>query len=147
MLKKILMFIGLLAVLGIGAMFFLENKIENKLAEKEPEFRQYVTMTDEQQNAYVEKNLFELLDTVTDYSRRKEQAKAAIEKLKADPEALQAAVAMGRSMVAQLILNNENILKDLSAEVHNKLTAEANEGDSRAETFKMHMDKYFPEEK
>ena len=147
MLKKLLMFVGLLAILGIGAMFFFENKIESKLAEKEPEFRQYVTMTPEEQNAYIEKNLFELLDTITNYSTRKEQAKVEIENLKADPEALKAAVALGRSMVASLILANENILKDLSAEVHNKLQAEADEGDSRAEKFKVYSEKYFPSEK
>lgn len=146
MLKKILMFIGILAVLGIGAMMFLGNKIETKLAEKEPEFRQYVTMTTEEQNAYVEKNFFEFFGAVTDYSTREEQAKAALEQIKADPEALQAAVNMGRSMVAELILKNENILKDLSAEVHNSLQAEANEGDSRAEKFKTYMDKYLPPE-
>ena len=147
MLKKLLMFVGLLAILGIGAMFFLENKIESKFAEKEPEFRQYVTMTPEEQNAYIEKNLFELLDTITNYSTRKEQATVEIENLKADPEALKAAVALGRSMVASLILANENILKDLSAEVHNKLQAEADEGDSRAEKFKVYSEKYFPSEK
>ena len=146
MLKKILMFIGLLAVLGIGAMMFLGNKIETKLAEKEPEFRQYVTMTTEQQNAYVEKNFFEFFGAITDYSTKEEQVKAALEKMKTDPEGLKIAIDMGRSMVAQLILNNENILKDLSAEVHNSLQAEAAEGDSRAEKFKTYMDKYLPPE-
>ena len=147
MLKKILMFIGLLAVLGIGAMMFLGNKIETKLAEKEPEFRQYVTMTTEEQNAYVEKNFFEFFGAITDYSTREEEAKAALEQIKADPEALQAAINMGRSMVAQLILNNENILKDLSAEVHTKLQAEAAEADSRAKNFEVYMNKYFPKDK
>ena len=146
MLKKILMFIGLLAILGIGAMMFLGNKIETKLAEKEPEFRQYVTMTTEQQNAYVEKNFFEFFGAITDYSTKEEQVKAALEKMKTDPEGLKIAIDMGRSMVAQLILNNENILKDLSAEVHNSLQAEAAEGDSRAEKFKTYMDKYLPPE-
>ena len=146
MLKKILMFIGLLAVLGIGAMMFLGNKIETKLAEKEPEFRQYVTMSTEEQNAYVEKNFFEFFGAITDYSTKEEQVRAALEKMKTDPEGLKIAIDMGRSMVAQLILNNENILKDLSAEVHNSLQAEANEGDSRAEKFKTYMDKYLPPE-
>ena len=146
MLKKILMFIGLLAVLGIGAMMFLGNKIETKLAEKEPEFRQYVTMTTEQQNAYVEKNFFEFFGAITDYSTKEEQVKAALEKMKTDPEGLKIAIDMGRSMVAELILKNENILKDLSADVHNSLQAEANEGDSRAEKFKTYMNKYLPPE-
>ena len=146
MLKKILMFIGLLAVLGIGAMMFLGNKIETKLAEKEPEFRQYLTMTTEQQNAYVEKNFFEFFGSITDYSTKEEQAKVALEKIKADPEGLKIAIDMGSSMVAQLILSNENILKDLSADVHNKLKAEADEGNSRDEKFKTYMDKYLPPE-
>ena len=150
MLKKVLIGIGVLVILlaafGIGGMMFLKNKIETNIAEKEPEFRQYVTMTTEEQNAYVEKNFFEFFGAVTDYSTREEEAKAALEQIKADPEALQAAINMGRSMVAQLILNNENILKDLSADVHNALQAEANEGDSRVENFKIYMEKYLPQE-
>jgi len=43
-------------------------------------------------------------------------------------------------------LKNENILKDLSADVHNKLKAEADEGNSRAEKFKTYLDKYLPPE-
>ena len=146
MLKKILIVIGFLAVLGIGGMLFLGNKIENKLAEKEPEFRQYVTMTTEEQNAYVEKNFVELFNSLTDYSTKKEQAKAALEQIKSDPEALQTAVNMGRSIVASLILANENILKDLSADIHNQLKAEADEGESRAQKFNAYMEKYFPQE-
>lgn len=146
MLKKILIVIGFLAILGIGGIVFLGNKIETKLAEKEPEFRQYVTMTTEEQNAYVEKNFNEFFNSLANFDETNEKAKAAIEKLKADPEALQAGIAVGRSMVASLILANEDILKDLSAEIHDKLTAEAAEGDSRVENFKMYMEKYFPEE-
>ena len=150
MLKKILIGIGVLVILlaafGIGGMMFLGNKIETKLAEKEPEFRQYITMTTEEQNAYVEKNFFEFFDSITDYSTKEEQAKSALAKIKSDPEGLQIAIDMGRSVVAQLILKNENILKDLSADVHDKLQAEANEGESRAEKFKTYMDKYLPKE-
>ena len=146
MLKKILIGVGVLALIAVIGFGFLANKINSKLQEKEPEFRQYVTMSTEEQNAYVEKNFFEFFGAVTDYSTREEQAKAALEQIKADPEALQAAVNMGRSMVAELILKNENILKDLSADVHNKLKAEADEGNSRAEKFKIYMEKYLPQE-
>ncbi len=147
MLKKIFMIIGVLAVLGIVGIMFLGNKIDSKLKEKEPEFRQYLTMTTEEQNAYVEKNFEKFFSSLAKIDDTNEQLKAAVENLKADPEALQAGIAAGRSIVAQLILANEDILKDLSAEVHEKLTAEAREGDSRAEKFKTYMDKYFPKEK
>ena len=77
MLKKVLIGIGVLVILlaafGIGGMMFLKNKIETKLAEKEPEFRQYITMTAEEQNAYVEKNFFEFFDSITDYSTKEEK--------------------------------------------------------------------------
>ena len=150
MLKKVLIGIGVLVILlaafGIGGMMFLKNKIETNIAEKEPEFRQYITMTAEEQNAYVEKNFFEFFDSITDYSTKEEQAKAALAKIKSDPEGLQIAIDMGRSVVAQLILKNENILKDLSADDRSKLQAEANEGKSRAEKFQIYMDKYLPKE-
>lgn len=147
MLKKILIVIGFLAVLGIGGMLFLENKIENKIAAKEPEFRQYVTMTTEEQNAYVEKNLKEFLDALVNFDEKNERAKNIIEQVKADPEALQAGIATGRSMVAGWILANENILKDLSADIHNQLKAEADEAETRTKKFSAYMEKYFPENK
>ena len=147
MLKKILIAVGILALLGIIGIVFVGNKIDNKLKEKEPEFRQYTTMTVEDQNAYVEKHFNEFFALAASMNEKDEQLKAAIEQFKNDPEALQAGIAMGRSMVAELILQNENILKDLSAEVHNKLQSEAAEADSRAKNFEVYMNKYFPKDK
>ena len=147
MLKKLLIVIGFLTVLGIVGLVFVGNKIDSELKEKEPEFRQYVTMTTEEQNAYVEKNFIALFSKLASINETDEKLQNSVAQLKADSEALQAGIAVGRSLIAGLILANEDILKDLSTEIHNKLKAEAEESDSRADKFKVYMDKYFPKEK
>lgn len=144
MLKKLLIAIGILAILGVVGVVFLGNKIDSKLKEKEPEFRQYVTMTTEEQDAYVQKNFLEFFGKLTNINEKDEKLKAAVENLKADPEALKAGIAVGRSLIAELILANEDILKDLSTEIHNKLKEEAAEGEKRTNDFKFYMNKYFP---
>lgn len=150
MLKKLLIAIGILAVLGIVGLVFLNNKIDSKLKEKEPEFRQYLTMTTDEQNAYIKKHLDELLSFISESRSTSEEAqkeKAALQEMQNDPSAVQAGIEMGRSLVAALILSNEDILKDLSATVHEKLQAEADQLDSRSDKYNEYLEKYFPKSK
>lgn len=150
MLKKLLIAIGILAVLGIVGVVFLGNKIDSKLKEKEPEFRQYLAMTTEEQNAYIAKHLDEFFSFISDSNSTSEEAqkdKAALQQMQSDPSAVQAGIEMGRSLIATLILSNEDILKDLSAAVHEKLQAEADQLDSRTDKYNEYLEKYFPDAK
>ena len=146
MLKKILIVVGLLAVLVIAGMAVLGNEVKTKIAEKEPEFRQYAAMTTEQQNEYIKNHFNEFFNSVANTDEATEKTRTAVELIKADPEALQAGIAFGRAFIASFILDNENILKDLSAEVHNSLKADSDELETRTRNFKVYIDKYFPKE-
>ena len=145
MLKKILIAVGILAVLGIVGIVFVGNKIDSAIKAREPEFRQYVTMTVEEQNAYVEKNIESFMQMMT--KEADSQGRAVIEKIKTDPELKTAAIDLGRSIVATFILANEDILKDLSTEIHNSLKSEAEQMDNRNNRFHDIIEKYIPKEK
>lgn len=150
MLKKILIFIGILAVLGIVGIVFVGNKIDSKIKEKEPEFRQYVTMTTEEQNAYVQKHFDEVFSFIRDDLSDKESSlrdKASLQQMESDPAAMQAQIAMGRSLVAMFILDNENIAKDLTPEQRAAFQAEADQFESNTDKYNDFIEKYFPQSK
>ena len=147
MLKKILMVIGVLAILGVivvvGGTYYFGNKIASEIEKREPEFRQYVTMTTEEQNAYVLKNVDEFFIargyyTEADYIKLNK----AIKELDKDPEILQAKINFGRSAVAMFIIDNENIRKDLSAENLQKFQAEKDEFEVRHLEYKKLTEAY-----
>lgn len=148
MLKKILMVIGALAVIGViavvGVSYYAGSKIQAKLQEKEPEFRQYLTMTTEDQNAYVQKNLDEWFLFMAQFGSDEdaEEMKATIEKLNSNPEISQAGIEWGRSCVASFILWNENIVKDLSADVLEQLKNEQSQLNTRNLKYKELLEKY-----
>ena len=134
MLKKILIGVGVLALLVVIGFGFLANKINSKLQEKEPEFRQYVTMSIEEQNAYVEKNISELAQII--------MHDAKSNTLPQNPEVKAAEIQFGRSVVAGLILSSENIVKDLSEDVKAQFKSEADELDARSHKYTELMKKY-----
>lgn len=142
MLKKILMIIGLLAILGIGGMIFLGNKIDSKLQEKEPEFRQYVTMTVEDQNAYAQKNFSKFLQSIGSNDSEK-----FLEESRKNPEIAEAEIQFARAAIAQLILANENIVNDLTPEQKSQLQTESNELDTRSKNYQQLMEKFKSEHK
>lgn len=142
MFKKFFIALGILVILSVVAVMSGGNEINSKLKEKEPEFRQYIAMTTEQQNAYIAKHLEEFFGLI-DHDGK---IKNTLQELKNDPAALDAVINLGRSIVASLILDNEDILKDLSAEIHNKLKAEADEFNSRSEKCNEVIQKYLPKE-
>jgi phosphoribosylanthranilate isomerase len=125
-------------------VYYAGHKIESKLQEKEPEFRQYVTMTTEEQNAYVKKNLDEFFILIAQFSgdEDEEEIKATLKELDNYPEISQAGIEWGRSCVASFILWNENIVKDLSADVLNKLKTEQAELNLRNAKYKAVIEKY-----
>lgn len=139
MLKKILMIIGVLAILGViavvGGTYYFGNKVMSEIERREPEFRQYVTMTTEEQNAYVLKNIDEISISVIGFLGGSDadslEAKEFLQEMDSDPEILQAKINWGRSAVATFIVGNEKITKDLSAEDLQKFQAEKAEYEVR----------------
>ena len=140
MLKKLLIGIGILAVICVAGMFFFGNKINTFITEKEPEFRQYLAMSREEQNAYVEKHMNELMQMVMNYSQ--DQAKVAYEKIKNDPEVRAAAIEFGRSIVAGFIMASDKIVADLSDELKAQIQSEVNAVQSRGDNYKALLEKY-----
>ena len=146
MLKKILIAVVIALVLGMFGVGYFVNKIDTAIKAKEPEFRQYITMTVEEQNAYVEKNLGEFMAYIGELKGMK-AGESPMQFIKQDPAASEAFTLMGRSIVASFILANEDILKDLSADVHSKLKAESDQLESRQNHFNEVMQKYIPQQK
>lgn len=133
MIKKILMGIGVLAILGVvavgGFSYYAYDKVTAVIEKRMPEFRQYVTMTTEEQNAYVSKNIDEIYEEMLDLfggnSLEKSELKSALNEMDKNPELKQAKINWGRSAVARLIfLNFDDIVKNLSPEVLEKLKAD-----------------------
>ena len=140
MLKKLLIGVGILAVIGVAGFLFLGNKISTFIADKEPEFRQYLSMTREEQNAYVEKNFNEFMQMIMNHSE--EQAKAAYEQIKDNPEVRAAAVEFGRSIVAGFIMASEPIVKDMAEDLKAQIESEVNAVQSRGDNYRALLNKY-----
>lgn len=147
MVKKILMIIGALVLIGIvvfGVTMCGVSKVaEEKLKEKEPQLRQYVQMTEIDQNAYVEKNMNDLFTTIIgELQEDNEVPKENFKNLEEDPEAKAAGIQLGRSIVAMLIISSENIVKDLSPADKEKYEKESNDLTNRLDTYHGFMKKY-----
>ena len=142
MLKKILIGVGILAVLGV-AFFALAGyyTINETIKEKEPEFRKYMNMTVEEQNAYVENNLNFLISAVIKDAKTADE-KEIFEKIKADPVARQAGIELGRAIMAKLILASDAIVSDLKEDAKSKLSAESDKISERFDTYSKILEKY-----
>lgn len=150
MIKKILMVIGALTIIGVivlvGGTYYVGNKITGELEKREPEFRQYLTMTTEEQNAYVSKNVDAFYNLISSLAGESDEElvefQTVMKQLDSDPKIFQAKVNWGRSIVATFILANENITKDLSADVLQKLQDEKNEKDTNYLEYKKLINEY-----
>lgn len=141
MLKKIFIVIGVLAVIGMGVAVFFTNKIvgevQQELQAREPEFRQYITMTVEEQNAYVDKSWNDvvkgLIKKVSREGISEEEYNATFSN--ETPELKAARIEYGRSVIAAIILGMENISKDIPDDIKAKLQAEADDVDNRSKKY------------
>lgn len=150
-MKKILLILGILGlmvlvVLGV-TMCGVMKVADDWVKEKEPELRQYVQMTEVEQNEYVEKHMDELFRRVEEYAEghsenvSKEQREKWIE-FEKDLEAKAAGIQLGRSIVAALIMASDPITAELSADDKTKYENEANDTEQRTETYTKFMKKY-----
>lgn len=151
MIKKILMAIGVLAILGVivvgGFSYYAYDKFTSEFDKRVPEFRQYVTMTNEEQNNYVVKNLDELqvsmlplfgADSADIY-----EVQTLLKEMDKNPEYMQAKINWGRSLVARVILlNSDEFTKNLSPEILKQLQAENDEYEVRLLEYRKQMNLY-----
>lgn len=148
MLKKILIVVGILAVLVIVAfgmvVFEADSRIEQALKSHEPEFRQYVTMSVEDQNAYIEKNLSEIMKAFISKSDE-ENAKIFWEKVQNDPDATTAGIELGRSLIAAYILDAKSMKDVLTDEISAKLKVDEDAMEPRASRYAEILKKYDPD--
>lgn len=147
MAKKILLILGALVLIGIVVfgvtMCGVKQVAEEKLKEKEPQLRQYVQMTEVDQNAYVEKNMNELFTTIIgELKNENELSKEKMQRLEADPEAKAAGIQLGRSIVAMFIISSDNIVKDLSPADKEKYTKESDDLSNRLDAYNVFLKKY-----
>ena len=155
MTKKILIVVGILAVIGVifivGGLYKAGNQMTAEFEKREPEFRQYITMTVEEQNTYVSKNINEVYSSILKLAGVSDEEMAALlntlEELDKIPEVKQAKINWGRSAVARFILDIENIRKDLSEDVLKQLQAESDEYEPRLSEYKKQINLNKPTQK
>ncbi len=151
MAKKILAIIGAIVIVGIivlgvttcGVMKIADDWVK----EKEPELRQYVQMTEQEQNAYVEKHMDELFRRIDAYaeshrenSTQEERNKWA--KFESDSEAKSAGVQLGRAIVAALVMASEPITNELSSADKEKYQNESEQIEKRTEIYTGFLEKF-----
>ena len=139
MLKKIV--IGVV-ILGIAAVAFLAFStvyvVDEAIKQKEPELRQYVQMTDEQQWNYVMNNFNAILADAKleqDMSSEDRKQLEGFERIKDDPAVQKATVELGRCILAKALMRSEAIVKDMSADVKEKYQKEADELMTRMDNY------------
>ena len=135
MAKKILAIVGAIVivafvVLGVTTCGIMKVADE-ALKEREPQLREYVKMTEEQQNDYVSKNMDDIIATVaaeakTDKSED-QKARKNFEEIKDSPEYRAACLKLGRSIMAMYVISSEPIVADLSEEDKAKYQAESDQ--------------------
>ncbi|MBQ6976404.1 MAG: hypothetical protein IJQ16_07630 [Selenomonadaceae bacterium] len=136
----LLMFAIILGVTTCGILHVADEYIK----EKEPEVRQYVQMTEADQNAYVEKNMDEIFMSISKEIKPddKELDQAKLEQMKNDPELRDAGIRLGRSILASFAMGSENISKELNADDKAKYQAEADDLEPRIDAYGNALKKY-----
>ena len=139
MLKNILIgvvVLGILVMIYLGAATYFVA--QDMLAEKEPQLRQYMQMTEEQQNEWIQTHadeIFELMQAKPDDPAVDKERLEIFKKANTDPAVQKALVQFGRSAVAMAIVHSNALVQDMSDAVKSKYTAEAEEFEKRFEIY------------
>lgn len=142
MIKKILIGVLILAVLGVAAFALLGygtyKVVDEAVKEREPQFRQYLQMDTDAQNQYVLQNIEDLLSKIDIDKDGKPETKEKwerLQKLNSQPEIQNALINVGRSLTARFILFSDPIVNDMDLETKTKYENEANEFDLRLDKY------------
>lgn len=138
MLKKILIAVAVLLV-AVGAFVVygtykvVDITLDEIVKEHEPQIRQYMQLSDEEQNKYILENADMIIkDMVADAKPEEKADMELVEKTKGDPDVQKTLINLGRSIMARGILRLDD---NLSAEVKEKYKKEAEDLKSKLEQY------------
>ncbi|MBR4695302.1 MAG: hypothetical protein IKR65_01790 [Selenomonadaceae bacterium] len=132
--KKILIAVVILGVIGIGFAGYGLYKMGTAYKEKiEPDMKQYVQMTKEEQDKYVITHMEDLLVAIQ--SGNDKDLQSDLDAVRNNPEVRQAGIDWGRSICASLIDMSDDISEGLSEEAKALYKAEAEAGEKRSDKF------------
>ena len=137
MIKKVLLTIVALLIVGGALMIYGTYKVTDEaLKEKEPILRQYVQMTEEQQNNYIIEHVDEIIDQAATSNKPEEKAGAEIlEATKNDPAVQKAVVDLGRALLAAAVMHSEPLVKDMNDSLKAKFQKEKDDLTNRLEKY------------
>ena len=138
--KKLLIVVGILAVLGAGLLGYGVMKVGDLYKEKIlPDMQAYVQMTEQEQDDYVLSHMEELMKSV---DAEDDQVKLELEAMEKYPEARQAGVEVGRSMCAIMLSASDEITDSLSAADKAKYEEEGKAIEARSKHFEKMVEEY-----
>lgn len=137
MIKKILLTIVVLLIVGGALMIYGTYKVANEvLKEQEPMLRQYVQMTEEEQNKYILEHADEIITKAVANAKPEEKADVElVEVTKNDPAVKKALVDLGRALLAMAVMHSEPIVKDINADLKAKFQQEEDDLTNRLEKY------------
>ena len=140
--KKILIGVFVLAVVAVGVTGFGLFKGYQAYKEKiEPDMKRYVTMTQQEQDAYVMSKMGDFCDFL--YQRQSsDEKRSRLEAMENDPAVRRAALVWGRGICAAIIKDNWSISSTLSAADRAKYEREADDLDDKGERMQKEMQRF-----
>lgn len=138
--KKLLIVVGILAVLGIGLLGYGAMKVGDLYTENiKPDMQAYVQMTEEEQNQYVLSHMEKLMKSA---QAEDKAVQLELEAMQNDPAAKEAGIALGRSMCALLLSASEDITDSLSPADKAKYEDEGKAIEARSNHFEKLVEQY-----
>lgn len=135
--KKVVIGIVAAGVVGLGVFTYGIVKLSNNVMEKlEPEMKQYVKMSTEEQDKYVIDNMENLL-----FKLKQFDDEDSISLIKTDPAVRQAGIDVGRSLCASVIVDTDSIAAELTPAEKEKYKKEAAEAEARNDKFSKEMER------
>ncbi len=132
--KKILIGVVILGVIGLGFAGYGIYKMGTAYKEKiEPDMKQYVQMTKEEQDKYVITHMEDFLMAIQ--SGDDKDLQSDLDAVRNNPEIRQAGIDWGRSICASLIDMSDDISGELSEDAKALYKAEADAGEKRSDKF------------
>ncbi len=143
--KKILIGVGILVLLALGALGYGVMKVSDVYTEKiKPDMIKYVQMTKEDQDKYVLEHMEDLFKAV---QKEDEKAGRELEAMQKDENVRKAGLELGRSFCASFVNMSDDITEKLSPEDKAKFKQEEDALDARSKHFDEVMKKYTGEAK
>ena len=141
--KKVVIGIVAAGVVGLGVFTYGIVKLSNNVMEKlEPEMKQYVKMSTEEQDKYVIDNMENLLLKLKQFDDED-----SISLIKTDPAVRQAGIDVGRSLCASVIVDTDSIAAELTPAEKEKYKKEAAEAEARNDKFSKEMERVLKNKK